>query len=314
MIFTMIQPKHLQKGDTVAIVSTARKISKQELQPALDLLKSWGLKFVLGKSIGAEDRQFAGNDKFRAEDLQTFLDHSEIKAIWCARGGYGTVRIIDSLDFTSFLKNPKWIVGYSDITVLHNQLHKLGVQSIHAQMPLEIEKKSPASKETMRKALFGEAYDIALDGDHPLNRKGPAQGILVGGNLSILYSICGSASSLETTDKILFLEDLDEYLYHIDRMMQNLKRNGMLENLSALLVGGMSDMNDNTIPFGKTAEEIIRETVEEYDYPVYFGAPAGHVKDNRALIFGKEYLIDIKSPIKVGGQILISHKYKISNL
>lgn len=287
MIFTMIQPKHLQKGDTVAIVSTARKISKQELQPALDLLKSWGLSYILGNSIGAEDHQFAGNDELRADDLQTFLDNSEIKAIWCARGGYGTVRIIDSLDFTSFLKNPKWIVGYSDITVLHNQLHKLGVQSIHAQMPMEIEKKSAATKETLRKALFGEAYNIALDGDHSLNRQGTAEGIFVGGNLSILYSLCGSASSIDTKGKILFLEDLDEYLYHIDRMMQNLKRNGMLKDLSALIVGGMSDMNDNTIPFGKTAEEIIRSTVEVYDYPVFFGIPAGHVEDNRALILGK---------------------------
>lgn len=296
----MQQPKFLQKGDTVGIVSTARKITKEELQPALKLLQSWGLNYVLGNTIGAEDHQFAGTDETRAKDFQKMLDDPTVKAIWCARGGYGTVRIIDALDFTYFRKNPKWIVGYSDITVLHSHLHKLGVESLHAQMPLDIEKKSEATSVTLRRALFGEDYKIEFSASHPLNRRGKAEGLLVGGNLSILYSLCGSPSALNTKGKILFLEDLDEYLYHVDRMMQNLKRNGMLDHLAGLLIGGMSDMNDNTIPFGKTAEEIIWETVKEFDYPVYFGCPAGHVEDNQALFFGRKVAVgDTDQKVKI---------------
>jgi len=284
----MRQPNFLQKGDTVGIVSTARKLTRKELQPALKLLQSWGLRYELGDTIEAEDCQFAGNDGLRTKDFQNMLDHPNVKAIWCARGGYGTVRIIDALDFTAFKKNPKWIVGYSDITVLHSHIHRMGIQTLHAQMPLDIEKKSRTTHESLRKTLFGEPYSIAFENSHPLNRKGPTEGLLVGGNLSILYSLCGSPSTLDTKGKILFLEDLDEYLYHVDRMMQNLKRNGMLNNLTGLLIGGMTEMKDNTVPFGKTAEEIILEAVKEFDYPVYFGCPAGHIIDNQSLFFGKE--------------------------
>lgn len=290
----MLYPKNLKKGDTVALVSTARKLTREDLVPALQLLNLWGLEVVLGTSVGAEDHQFAGSDAVRIEDFQQQIDNPSVKAIWCARGGYGTVRIIDTLDFSKFLKHPKWIIGYSDVTVLHSHIHGLGVATMHAQMALEIEKKTKASKETLKQALFGDTIEITCK-SHNLNRVGNAKGELVGGNLSILYSLCGSSSSLNTEGKILFLEDLDEYLYHIDRMMQNLKRNRMLENLAGLIVGGMSDMNDNTIPFGKTAEEIIVEAVKEYDYPVCFGFPAGHIQDNRALIFGKEYELSINN-------------------
>ena len=292
----MATPPFLKKGDNVAIVSTARKISKEELKPALQLLESWGLKAVLGNTIGAEENQFAGSDDLRAADFQKMLDDPKIKAIWCARGGYGTVRIIDKLDFSAFKKNPKWIIGYSDITVLHSHIHKLGVATLHAQMCLEIENKSEATRETLRKALFGEIYSIEYNSTHPLQRNGEVRGQLVGGNLSMLYSLCGSPSALSTQGKILFLEDLDEHLYHVDRMMQNLKRNGMLQDLAGLIVGGMSDMKDHTKefgfatdrPFGKTAEEIIFDTVKEYDYPVCFGFPAGHILDNRAMVMGSE--------------------------
>lgn len=286
-------PSYLKIGDTVAIVSTARKITEAELQPALDLLSSWGLNYVLGTTIGGEEGQFAGSDALRAKDFQEMLNNPEVKAIWCARGGYGTVRMVDLIDFSNFIKHPKWIVGYSDITVLHSHIHKLGVASLHAQMPLEINQKSVETHETLRAAWFGKSISIDFNSEHPLNRIGRAAGPVVGGNLSILYSLCGSPSALDTYGKILFLEDLDEYLYHIDRMMQNLKRNHILKDLVGLMVGGMTNMKDNTVPFGKTAEEIVLAAVQEYDYPVCFGFPAGHVKDNRAIMFGAQANLEV---------------------
>jgi len=285
----MITPEFLKKGDTVAIVSTARKISEAELQSALRLLDAHGLKVILGKTIGATAHQFAGDDALRASDFQQQMDNPKVKAIWCARGGYGTVRMIDLLDFSKFKKTPKWIIGYSDITVFHNHVHHMDIETLHAQMPLEIEKKTLATQESIFKVLFGKNYDIEFSSEiFSLNRNGRAKGQLVGGNLSMLYSLCGSNSAIKTEGKLLFLEDLDEYLYHIDRMLQNLKRNGMLENLAGLIVGGMSDMKDNTIPFGKTAEGIIAEAVSGYHFPVCFHFPAGHIEDNRALIMGRE--------------------------
>jgi muramoyltetrapeptide carboxypeptidase len=283
----MLTPPFLKQGDTIAIVSTARKISKEEIQPALELIHNWGLNCLLGTTIGVEENQFAGSDTLRAGDLQQMLDDPNIKAIWCARGGYGTVRIIDRLDFSTFIRNPKWIIGYSDVTVLHSHLHLMGVETIHAQMPLEIEMRSKQTAESLRSMLFGDYYKVDIGTGHKLNRAGKASGKLVGGNLSILYSLCGSESSISTNGKILFIEDLDEYLYHIDRMMYNLKRNSMLDGLAGLIVGGMSQMNDNTIPFGKKAEEIILEAVSEFDYPVCFQFPAGHIHDNRAMILGR---------------------------
>ena len=291
----MTAPPFLNPGDTIAIVSTARKISKEEIQPALKLIQDWGLNFVLGDTIGAEENQFAGSDQIRANDLQEVLDDPNIKAIWCARGGYGSVRIIDRLDFSSFKKNPKWIIGYSDVTVLHSHIHLMGIETIHAQMPMEIEKRSRQTSESLRNSFFGEPIDIEIDSDHKLNRTGRASGLLVGGNLSILYSLCGSGSSLSTKGKILFIEDLDEYLYHIDRMIYNLKRNFMLNDLAGLIVGGMSQMNDNSVPYGKQAEEIIFDAVSEFDYPVCFQFPAGHIEDNRALILGRNVDLTVKS-------------------
>jgi len=289
----MIRPSFLKKGDKVAIVSTARKVSLEELQPALQLLKSWQLEAIIGKTIGAEEHQFSGNDALRAEDFQCMLNNPEIKAIWCARGGYGTVRIIDLLDFNEFKKHPKWIIGYSDVTVLHSHLHVLGFESLHAQMPVDINNKSEATIETLRQALFGEEYVIGCVAKDAQTKVGISRGQLVGGNLSILYSLCGSPSAIDTKGKILFIEDLDEYLYHIDRMLQNLKRNGYFENLAGFIVGGMAKMNDNTIPFGKTAEEIIAETVSGYNFPVCFGFPAGHMEDNQAIILGREVVLEV---------------------
>ena len=290
----MICPNFLQEGDTVAIVSTARKVLKRDLNPAINLLEQWGLKVILGESIEAEKNQFAGDDALRTSDFQEMLDNSEVKAIWCAKGGYGTIRIIDQLDFSEFIKHPKWIIGYSDITVLHSHIHNLGVESLHAQMPVGIDLKTEASRSSIKKVLFGEEYVVSIPSER-INKTGVVTGKLVGGNLSILYSLCGSPSAINTDEKILFIEDLDEYLYHIDRMIQNLKRNGMFHKLKGLIVGGMTEMNDNEIPFGKTPEEMILEVCEEYDFPIAFNFPAGHVEDNRALIMGREVILEVKS-------------------
>lgn len=295
----------LQKGDRVAIVSTARKISTLEIQPAIDLLNSWGLKPVIGKTIDAAENQFAGSDELRISDFQMMLDNMDVKAIWCARGGYGTVRIIDKLDFTIFKKYPKWIVGYSDVTVLHSHLHNMGFESLHAPMPIDIEKQSEEAVSSLKKALFGANYSINYDSRDTRSRPGIGVGQLVGGNLSMLYSLCGSASAIDTKGKVLFIEDLDEYLYHIDRMMQNLKRNGYFEVLSGLIVGGMGGMRDNTLafgfksdnPFGKTAKEIIADAVAEYDFPVCYDFPAGHHNDNRTLVLGRKVRLEVKDKV-----------------
>ena len=287
-------PKSLKEGDHVAIVATARKISSEEMNSAITLLAHWGLVPVLGASIGLEEHQFAGSDQQRAEDFQQQMDNDYIKAIWCARGGYGTVRMIDLLDFSVFTQNPKWIIGYSDVTVLHSHIHQLKIATLHAPMPVDIMNATNKSVASLRDVLFGRSINYTIE-NAKNNRPGSGKGALVGGNLSILYALCGSVSALETKDKILFIEDLDEYLYHIDRMMQNLKRNGMLVGLKGLIVGGMTKMHDNTIPFGKTAQELILDAVQEYNFPVVFDFPAGHLQDNRALILGAEVLLNVQN-------------------
>ena len=289
---TMITPPYLQKGDTVAILATARKHIVKSMQPTIDLLEGWGLHVVIGKSIGLEENQLAGNDEQRAADLQEQLDNPNIKAIWCARGGYGTVRVVDLIDFTAFKKSPKWLVGFSDVTVLHNHLNTMGYKSIHGIMPISLAKASTEAIESLRLSLFGQPLYYAID-PHPMNRLGKATGELVGGNLSILYSVLGSPSAIDCTDKILYIEDLDEYLYHIDRMMMNLKRNGCLESLKGIIVGSMTDMKDNDIPWGKNALEIVQDVTKQYNIPVIFNFPAGHIHDNRALILGNNVTIEV---------------------
>lgn len=290
----MTTPEYLKAGDMVAVVAPARKISEAELRPAIEILKSWGLQVKTGNWLYASNHQFSGTDDQRTTDFQKMLDDPEIKAIICARGGYGTVRIIDQLDFREFVKYPKWIVGYSDVTVLHSHIHKnFGIETLHATMPVNFSDENAApSVEMLRKALFGEIPDYQVSAAE-FSRPGHARGQLVGGNLSILYSLAGTPSDIETEGKILFIEDLDEYLYHIDRMMMNLKRGGKLSDLSGLVVGGMSKMNDNAVPFGKTAEEIIAEAVKGFKYPVLFGFPAGHQGENMPLLLGREAVLDV---------------------
>jgi len=288
----MIIPKKIKVGDKIGIISTARKINLEELTPAIKMLEIWGLQVVLGLNLFEVDNQFSGTVKQRTADLQAMIDDESIAAILCARGGYGTVQLIDNIDFSNLKKTPKWIVGYSDVTVLHSHLNKLGIASLHATMPINFKTNVKESLASLKNGLFGNENNI-LCGPHPFNKFGKVEAEVVGGNLSILYSLLGSNSDVDTDGKILFIEDLDEYMYHVDRMMMNLKRNGKLKNLKALIIGGMSDMNDNTIPFGKTAEEIILEYIKEFDFPVCFNFPAGHLDDNRTLVFGKECTLEI---------------------
>ena len=288
----MIFPEKLKIGDKIGIISPARKITLNELDLAIKTIESWELKVELGSNLFEVDNQFSGTIEQRSTDLQTMIDDDSIKAILCARGGYGTVQIIDNIDFSKLKNNPKWIVGYSDVTVLHSHLNKLGIASLHATMPINFKTNAKESLASLKNGLFGNENNI-LCGPHPFNKFGKVEAEVVGGNLSILYSLLGSNSDVDTDGKILFIEDLDEYLYHIDRMMMNLKRNGKFTKLKGLVVGSMSDMNDNTIPFGKTAEEIILEYIKEFNFPVCFNFPAGHLDDNRTLVFGKECTLEI---------------------
>ena len=286
----MTEPPFLKPGSTIGIVATARKLTWEEVEPTVGLLADAGFKVRTGQRMFGAENQYSGSDEDRAADMQRMLDDPEVNAILCARGGYGTVRIIDKLNFSEFVKHPKWLCGFSDITVLHAHINQnFGIATLHSSMPLSMKDlpEDHVQISTLIDSLKGElpSYDFP---SHPLNRNGEMEGEVLGGNLSVLYSILGSRSDIKTDGKILFLEDLDEYLYHIDRMMMNLKRNGKLAELRGLIIGGMSDMRDNTIPFGKSATEIIREAVEEYDYPVCFNFPAGHIDDNRALILGKK--------------------------
>jgi len=252
------------------------------------------LQVVLGETVSASFHQYAGTDELRTKDLQQFLDDASIKAIIAARGGYGTIRIIDGIDFSGFRKNPKWIVGFSDITVLHSHIYaNYQVQSIHGQMPLTIPDATKYSLESLRKALFGEPLEYEYE-SISANINGTAEGILTGGNLTLLVMLSGSVSDVDFRNKILFIEDVGEYLYSIDRMMWNLKRAGKLKGLKGLIAGGFTGLKDNDVPFGQTAEEIIYEHVKDYGYPVCFNFPAGHIPDNHALIMGREVTLRVR--------------------
>jgi muramoyltetrapeptide carboxypeptidase len=287
-------PPALQAGQRVAIVSTARKILAAELAPAIATLESWGLEVVLGDSIAGDHHQFAGDDNLRRHDFQQQLDDPGIRAILCARGGYGTARIVDGLDFTRFAEQPKWVAGFSDITVLNCHLLAMGYASIHGVVPMLFHQEGgELALETLRRALFGEAFAPIEVPAHPLNRLGTATGELVGGNLSLLHTITGTASQVSFAGRILFLEDLDEYLYHIDRMMLHLHRSGQLAGLAGLVVGHFSAMRDNVIPFGSPALEIIDSYARLYNFPVGYGFPVGHEADNLALVVGQMMTLSV---------------------
>lgn len=297
----MITPSPLKPGDKIGIVAPSRKISQNELKEAINLFESWGFEVVPGDNIFEFFHQFAGKDHVRAQDFIQMIKNPEIKAIVCARGGYGTIRLLEALNHDVIKRNPKWIVGYSDITVLHSYFNKvIELETIHGSMPINC--LPGASQNETWSRLLGVlegkplSYEIV---SHALNRKGKAEGMLVGGNLSVLFSLRGTFCDIDTDGRILFLEDLDEYLYHIDRMMMNLKIAGKLKKLKGLIVGGMSDMKDNAVPFGRNAYEIIADAVSDYNYPVIFNFPAGHCEPNLPLIFGRMVKLDVGERVKV---------------
>jgi muramoyltetrapeptide carboxypeptidase len=297
MASELIQPPYLKAGDTVAIVAPSGilKSREGEVQQAVALLKSWGLHTVVGKHIFSKANHFAGTDAERCEDFQKAMDDPKISAIWCARGGYGTVRILDKLDYTKFKENPKWIVGYSDITALHNQVHNQGFQSLHALMCVSLKKdlkEIEETVETFKMALFGNPTDYVLEGS-TYNRAGETEGLLVGGNLTMLHTMLGSDTSINTSGKILFIEEIGEYKYHIDRMLQSLKRAGYFENCKGVIVGNMTNLKKNTTLWGTSVEELILDALSDYDFPIAFNMPAGHEKDNRALVLGQKVELNV---------------------
>ncbi len=286
----LIQPPYLKTGDTVAIVAPSGilKDRTDEVEQAKRLLKSWGLNYVVGKHVFSKDNHFAGTDDERCEDFQKALDDPKISAIWSARGGYGTVRILDKLDYTKFKKNSKWIIGYSDITALHNQVHNEGFQSIHAMMCVSLSDDNKGLDETIatfKDAIFGKPLSYTLEGS-TYNRIGTVKAPLVGGNLTVLHTMLGSKTSIDVSGKILFIEEIGEYEYHIDRMLQSLKRAGYFDNCKGLIVGDITKVRKNTTAWGKSVEQLILDALSGYDFPIAFNMPAGHERDNRAMILG----------------------------
>lgn len=281
-------PPYLKKGDKVAIVCTASSI-RGGIDQGINILESWGLTVQVEQSVSSRLHTFAGSDELRQADLQKVLDDPTIKAVFAARGGYGTIRIIDKIDFTAFAESPKWLIGFSDITVLHSHIQRqLGTPTIHGQMPKTLETGSKKSIETLKNALFGQNIDVAYQYRGSHNRSGHAEGVLVGGNLALLHALVGSASDIDYTDKVLFIEDVGEPHYNIDRMLWTLKRAGKLDPLNGLVVGGFTALEDTKSYFGQSVEEIILEKVHGLGFPVAFGFPAGHIDNNYALMFGKK--------------------------
>ena len=296
---TLKQPPYLKTGDTVAIVAPSGILKNRtdEVQQAQALLKRWGLHSVVGKHVFSEADHFAGTDDERCEDLQEALDNPKISAIWCARGGYGTVRILDKLDYSKFKQNPKWLIGYSDITALHNQIHNEGVESLHAIMCVSLpkdESEIEASISTLKNTLFGNPLSYTLKGSN-YNKTGTTSGQLVGGNLTMLQTMLGSKTSIDTFGKILFIEEIGEYKYHIDRMLQSLKRAGYFDNCKGVIVGDMTKLRTNTTLWGTSVEQLILDALADYDFPIAFNMPAGHEKDNRALILGRTVKLTVDS-------------------
>jgi muramoyltetrapeptide carboxypeptidase len=300
-----INPPPLHPGDEVAIISPSYAIEEDKVEKAVKVLAEWGLKVRVGENALKKSGPFAGTDNERLSDLQDAINDNSVKAVFCSRGGYGLLRIIDKVDFSPLRKNPKWFIGYSDITVLNLWLSEVcNIVSLHAEMPLHFSGSDRSSEtfDTLRQALFTRTLawkwkGEALRGDN-------AEGELTGGNLSLLYSLMGTKAEPDTRGKILFIEDAGEYYYSIDRMVTSLRLAGKLDNLAALITGGFSEMQDGETPWGKTVEETIFDIVKEYGYPVFTGCPAGHISDNRALIIGGRAKIEL-----TGNEIRISYSY-----
>ena len=295
----LIQPEPLKSGDTISILAPSGVLNNfdNKITKAINIFKSWGLNVVLGNHIYDKNGHFAGTDKNREKDFQKALDNKNIKAIWCARGGYGAVRIIDKLNFDNYLKNPKWIIGFSDITVIHNKLNFLNSESIHAMMITGFEDigQNNDSLSKLKNVLFGDSlsYSIASNKN---NKAGKSEGIIVGGNLTLIQSTIGSKTELKMKDKILFIEEIGEYAYHIDRMLYSLKRAGYFENCKGLIVGQISDVKKNNTDFGRSINELILDVLDEYNFPILFDFPAGHEKTNFPIILGRKVILDVSKP------------------
>jgi len=290
-------PSYLQKGDVIGIVCPSGFMPVEKASECIRVLnEEWGFLTKVGKTLGNEFHYFSGTDEERLNDFQQMLDDDEVKAVLCARGGYGLSRIIDQIDFKKFKKNPKWIIGYSDVTILHSHLYSnYYVSSIHAPMAAAFNDAGYINRfvQSLRLVLEGKKIKYSCE-PHEFNKKGEAIGELVGGNLTLLAHLVGTDSDIKTRGRILFLEDVGEYLYNIDRMMYQLKRSGKLSKLAGLIVGGFTDNKDTERPFGQTAYEIIRDVVKEYDYPVCYGFPVSHGKENYALKIGVGYKLEVR--------------------
>jgi len=289
-------PPYLQKGDTIGIICPAGAMPVEKASECIRVLnEEWGFKTKVGQTLGAEYNYFSGTDEERLADFQQMLDDDEVKAILCARGGYGTTRIIDRLDFKKFNKNPKWIIGYSDVTILHCHLYSnYYISSLHSPMAAAFNDGGYINRfvQSLKNTLEGKKAKYTCE-PHEFNRKGEAIGELVGGNLALLAHVIGTDSDIKTRGRILFIEDVGEYLYNIDRMMWQLKRSGKLAKLAGLVVGGFTDVKDTERPFGESAYEIINDIVKDYDYPVCFGFPVSHEKENYALKIGVGYKLKV---------------------
>ena len=289
-------PTYLQKNDQVALLAPAGFLEDEKpVIIAEQLLSSWGLIAKRGQFVLKQDGYFAGTDEQRLEDFQKALDNPKIKAIWMLRGGYGTMRILSKLSFEKFKQNPKWIVGFSDITAVHNLVHNLGFKSMHALMPVQLSKGAKDSEiaiDSLHKALFGEIIEYIIPVSE-CNQMGKASGVLVGGNLTMLQSLLGSPDQIKTKGKIVFIEEVSEYMYRIDRLLQSLQSAGFFKDIKGLIVGDFTDIKENGVAYNKTYQELIIEVVKDFSIPVLFNFPAGHISDNRALIFGSNLEMNV---------------------
>ena len=293
----LIKPENLKIGDTISIIAPSGVLKDYDkyMDKSINLMQSWGLNVVLGSSIYDNYGHFSSADINREKDFQNAIDDNKIKAIWCARGGYGAMRIIDNINYENLLKYPKWVIGYSDITAIHNEIHNLGVESIHGVMCKSLEDISVEddSIKKLKDIIFGGGELSYIIEGNKYNIPGIASGTLVGGNLTLLQSLLQSKSSIDTTNKIIFIEEVGEYLYHIDRMLHSLKRADYFSKCSGLIIGDFTDIKKNETKFGKNLYEIINEIVEEYNFPVIYGFSAGHGHKNLPLIFGRNVEITV---------------------